>query len=516
MATSPRFYGENKKKTDRITDLLGNKQNKTVHIRKLYGNVDGKTKIIGYFPICIKPTIYLMVDDIYKTHARLTYYIGNSQAFTGDVTLDGTLTLYKASDPDTPIQTLKKTFTGPDAQNIFIDELIDLEGATEYIVKFEGTVTNNGETNPVANHTEFTTPVPPSGLDIEITGTTKDTISGTATLEDWGIPKDDPTGYYRVEVYPSPATDPHDFYYHVLGTPKDLVLDKANEFTVTNDDEYEDTDAENFEITSNTTYVVRAYANNGRADNFVETTATTAPEASFSVYQSQEIVPSDGTVKAVVKITQPTFGGDASDLTPEYRYSTDGGDTWSDWAPLTPELKDQNITLPGLPLDTDVIIETRTKGASYSDVRSMQFHTSAAPNIIESLTWTYDELRRNTITWHLKIKDGWTLPKTAVLNLKNHNVTLTFNSDKITATATESLPKVYKPNEELKWTVTLTAEAGFTQELSGDIVLARPILGLVIGPDGTKRYITDMVKAGGADHTDDFQYDARYDRFLVK
>ena len=251
----------------------------------------------------------------------------------------------------------------------------------------------------------------------------------------------------------------------------------------------------------------------GQASNYVS--VITSPETTETSLNSLTVVSSTGTVTANIEATLLGLGGGASSLTPKYRYSTDGGTTWSAWTSLGVDTIDQNFNITGLPFNTLITVESKTTGVRDSTVSTMTFRTSPEPVLIDSFDWSFDELRRQTITWKLRIRSGYTVAKNAVLTIKSHNVTLMNNSTALSSDTNESLPAIYKPNETLAWSLTVST-TGITQTITGEITMPRPILGLIIGPDGVKKYITDMVKAGGSVSSDDFLFDVRYDKFKVR
>ncbi len=251
----------------------------------------------------------------------------------------------------------------------------------------------------------------------------------------------------------------------------------------------------------------------GQASDYVS--VITSPETTETSLNSLTVVSSTGTVTANIEATLLGLGGGASSLTPKYRYSTDGGTTWSAWTSLGADTIDQNFNITGLPFNTLITVESKTTGVRDSTVSTMTFRTSPEPVLIDSFDWSFDELRRQTIVWKLRIRSGYTVAKNAVLTIKSHNVTLMNNSTALSSDTNESLPAIYKPNETLAWSLTVST-TGITQTITGEITMPRPILGLIIGPDGVKKYITDMVKAGGSVSSDDFLFDVRYDKFKVR
>ena len=251
----------------------------------------------------------------------------------------------------------------------------------------------------------------------------------------------------------------------------------------------------------------------GQASNYVS--VITSPETTETSLNSLTVVTSTGTVTANIEATLLGLGGGVSSLTPKYRYSTDGGTTWSSWTSLSADTIDQNFDITGLPFNTLITVESKTTGVRDSTVSTMTFRTGPEPVLIDSFDWSFDELRRQTITWKLRIKSGYTVAKNAVLTIKSHNVILMNNSTALSSDTNESLPAIYKPNETLAWSLTVST-TGITQTITGEITMPRPILGLIIGPDGVKKYITDMVKAGGSVSSDDFLFDVRYDKFKVR
>lgn len=203
-----------------------------------------------------------------------------------------------------------------------------------------------------------------------------------------------------------------------------------------------------------------------------------------------------------------------SSLTPQYRYTIDGGATYSAWEDLDTDEPDGTFTIEGLPFETTVTVQTRTLYflSYYAIGQDVTFTTDPNPHVIGQLTWTFDDLRRKTITWNITVNGSFT--KTVDLAIKSHTVNLITDDTATTGTATESLPDVYKPNETLSYTITVRSDQDVVIETkTGSITMPRPIIGMVIDGEGTKRYITDIVKYGGTDTTNELCYDYSYNRF---
>ena len=205
-----------------------------------------------------------------------------------------------------------------------------------------------------------------------------------------------------------------------------------------------------------------------------------------------------------------------SSLTPQYRYSVDGGTTYSAWIDLDTDEPDGDFDITGLPFETEITVQTRTLYFidQYIYGQTVTFTTDQNPHVITGFSWTFDELRRTQVTWNVTINGSFT--KTVTLTIKGHTVTLINNSTDTTGSATESLPSVYVPNETLQYTITvLSANNEVIETKTASMTMPRPIIGLTIDPEGTKRYITDIVKYGGSDNTGELKYDDTYTRFKV-
>lgn len=295
------------------------------------------------------------------------------------------------------------------------------------------------------------------------------------------------------------------------------------------DSSYPGNDVQDVTVISNSRYYLGAKADNGdaKAQTGDEESTGVAPNAWIEIYTlpepalitlvSQTLDGQTGSITATMEAFQAGVGRVGGALTIEYSYSLDDGTTWSSWTSLTADTVLQQFPLTGLPFDTKVSIRTRTTSShGTSGVFTMSFYTDEASALIEDFSWSFDELRRNTITWRIEVISALTDAKNATLTIKNHTINLMSSQTALVATVDESLPTYYTPNETLAYSVTLSVpNTQLTQTITGQITMPRPILGLAIDQNGVKRYITDAVKAGGQSATDDFNFDARYDKFKI-
>ena len=297
-----------------------------------------------------------------------------------------------------------------------------------------------------------------------------------------------------------------------------------------------------------------AFGRNGAWDSSdVTTRSATAPEAPNGRVVSQTIDSGTGTVTANLDYTQVGYWEPdpedpferVSNLTPEYRYSVDNGITWTTWATLPMNAASGSFSIAGLPAGRSVIVQMRTlqswsdnygdRGTGYSTVVSIAFDTEGYPEDTLSIAWSYDELRRNFITYSIS-DDFWHGARTfeltvkrdgAVLSQGSVNVPAGSNSGQLVFPLSESAiggwtpgglvqNGPYIPNESLDYEVKTIMNNEVVATLTGSFVTTRPIIGVVINDAGSKYYITDAVKAGGVASADDFKFDSRYDRFIIK
>lgn len=305
------------------------------------------------------------------------------------------------------------------------------------------------------------------------------------------------------------------------------TLDRTDyTFTITNNGPMVGSPA--FTINPNTKYYIGVYSGNlasgwasqsgdgrGQAYDYVE--VYTSPSKPELVYVDSIIDPASGSGNYIANLRAvlPTLGGGAFTLTPKYRYSTNGGISWSNWNSLSPNTLSQDFSIAGLAPNTTVILEAKTDGVRDSSISTITFKTGQEVNLVTSLTWSFDELRRKNIIWKLKTGAAYAIAKNATLTIKGHTVELMANDTATVVEKSESLPETYTPNETLEWTLTVSTNSK-TETLEGQITMPRPILGIMVNSDGTKKYITDIVQAGGDIlPADDFKLDAGYRKMKI-
>ena len=368
---------------------------------------------------------------------------------------------------------------------------------------------------------------------LEVTNRTATSLEVTATYSTWGSP--------------SSATNTTTFTVFDLEFETDYVTTTVTGNTTSITGTLTG-------LPSNQIYEISAFGRNGAWDSSdVTTRSATAPEAPNGRVVSQTIDSGTGTVTANLDYTQVGYWEPdpedpferVSNLTPEYRYSVDNGITWTTWATLPMNAASGSFSIAGLPAGRSVIVQMRTlqswsdnygdRGTGYSTVVSIAFDTEGYPEDTLSIAWSYDELRRNFITYSIS-DDFWHGARTfeltvkrdgAVLSQGSVNVPAGSNSGQLVFPLSESAiggwtpgglvqNGPYIPNESLDYEVKTIMNNEVVATLTGSFVTTRPIIGVVINDAGSKYYITDAVKAGGVASADDFKFDSRYDRFIIK
>ena len=279
-----------------------------------------------------------------------------------------------------------------------------------------------------------------------------------------------------------------------------------------------------FTITSNTKYYLGVYAyspatkfNAQSGDDWSNSAGyqevITLPETTEVKFTNNELV--NNKVTTTLTATILSLGGEALELTPQYRYSSDYGSHWSEWGNLTPNLQSQSFTIPDLPFGSTIFVESRTKNSKeqFSATSTYRYITSDRPPIIEEFTYSFDELRRNKIKFHLKLSSVYasnSIIKNATLRLDGKEIRLLTDSTAIEANAEDSLSN-YRPNAVLSYYVSVSTRDGVLQSLESTIQLPRPIIGVIVYPNGEKKLITDVVSSA-----DPGQFTDRLDRSFTK
>lgn len=205
-------------------------------------------------------------------------------------------------------------------------------------------------------------------------------------------------------------------------------------------------------------------------------------------------------------------------LTSYLRYSTDGGNTYTNWEVLGIDTPSGTYSVVNLPFGSNLRFQTyAARGQASSTPVEFDFSTPDKEGVTD-ISWGYDELRRKAITW--VITSEWGFAKDIYLDLTVNNTTRTLtvatNSTDTAFTVRELLVGNYKPNQTVSYTVRVLKNNTLFDMMSGEMTTARPILGIAISPNGTKSYITDVVSSRNTNSVPIINdADKRYDRFLV-
>lgn len=353
--------------------------------------------------------------------------------------------------------------------------------------------------------TNFVVYKPLSGAKIKDITTTKDTIRGTVEIADLGFPAEDftilemgvtkkNTGLYEntPRIIVSSRTN-------VPGKTIALTLGNFNSGKIGNPD---------FTITSNTKYYLGVFAYSPTTKFNVQTgddwsnsagyqEVITLPETTEVKFTNNEAV--NNKITTTLTATILSLGGEALELTPQYRYSSDYGSHWSEWGNLTPNLQTQSFTIPDLPFNSTIIVESRTKNSKgqFSATSNYRYITSDRPPLIEEFTYSFDELRRNKIKIHLKISSAYasnSIIKNAMIRIDDREIRLLTSSTATEVNAEDSLSN-YRPNAVLSYYLLVSTTDGASQSIESTIQMPRPIIGVVIYPNGEKKLITDVVSS---------------------
>lgn len=355
--------------------------------------------------------------------------------------------------------------------------------------------------------TNFVVYRPLFGVKAKDITTTKDTIKGTVEIEDLGSPAED---FTQLEMgVTKKNTGLYEANPRIAISARVNVPNKTATITIGNFGSAKLSNPD-FTIASNTKYYLGVYAysptikfNAQTGDDWSNSAgyqeAITLPETTEVKFTNNELV--NNRVTTTLTATILSLGGEALELTPQYRYTSDRGVHWSEWGNLTPNLQSQSFTIPDLPFGATVIVESRTKSSKdqFSETSSYRYVTSDRPPIIEEFTYSFDELRRNKIKFHLKTSSVYasnSITKNAILRISNREIRLMTNSTATEATVEDSLSN-YRPNTVLSYSLVAGSSDGANQALEGTIQMPRPIIGVVVYPNGEKKLITDAVSSLG-------------------
>jgi len=348
---------------------------------------------------------------------------------------------------------------------------------------------------------------PLSGVTVKNITTTKDKIIGTVEVADLGSPAENftllemgvtkkNTGLYGANPRIIVSTN-----VNLPNKTASITLGNFGSAKIGNPD---------FTIVSNTKYYLGVYALNptirfnaqtgdGWSNSAGYQEVITLPETTEIKFTNNELV--NNKVTTTLTATILSLGGEALELTPQYRYTSDNGVHWSEWGNLTPNLQSQSFTIPDLPFGATVIVESRTKNSKgqFSTTSTYRYVTSDRPPLIEEFTYSFDELRRNKIKLHLKISSIYapnSIIKNAYIRIGGREIRLLTNSTAIEANVEDSLSN-YRPNALLAYSLVANTSDGGKQTLEGTIQMPRPIVGVVVYPNGEKKLITDVVSSTG-------------------
>ena len=348
---------------------------------------------------------------------------------------------------------------------------------------------------------------PLSGVTVKNITTTKDKIIGTVEVADLGSPAENftllemgvtkkNTGLYGANPRIIVSTN-----VNLPNKTASITLGNFGSAKIGNPD---------FTIVSNTKYYLGVYALNptirfnaqtgdGWSNSAGYQEVITLPETTEIKLTNNELV--NNKVTTTLTATILSLGGEALELTPQYHYTSDNGVHWSEWGNLTPNLQSQSFTIPDLPFGATVIVESRTKNSKgqFSTTSTYRYVTSDRPPLIEEFTYSFDELRRNKIKLHLKISSIYapnSIIKNAYIRIGGREIHLLTSSTAIEANVENSLSN-YRPNALLAYSLVADTSDGGKQTLEGTIQMPRPIIGVVVYPNGEKKLITDVVSSTG-------------------
>ena len=355
--------------------------------------------------------------------------------------------------------------------------------------------------------TNFVVYKPLSGVKVKDVIVAKDTIKGTVEIADLGSPAED---FTTLEMgVTKKNTGLYGANPRIIVSTKVNVPNKATALTLSNFNSGKIGNPD-FTITSNTKYYLGVYAyspatkfNAQSGDDWSNSAGyqevITLPETTEVKFTNNELV--NNKVTTTLTATILSLGGEALELTPQYRYSSDYGSHWSEWGNLTPNLQSQSFTIPDLPFGSTIFVESRTKNSKeqFSTTSTYRYVTSDRPPLIEEFTYSFDELRRNKIKLHLKISSIYapnSIIKNAYIRIGGREIRLLTNSTAIEANVEDSLSN-YRPNALLAYSLVANTSDGGKQTLEGTIQMPRPIVGVVVYPNGEKKLITDVVSSLG-------------------
>ena len=373
--------------------------------------------------------------------------------------------------------------------------------------------------------TNFVVYRPLSGVKAKDITTTKDTIKGTVEIEDLGSPAED---FTLLEMgVTKKNTGLYGANSRIITSTRVNVPNKTATITIGNFGSAKLSNPD-FTIASNTKYYLGVYAysptikfnaqtGDGWSNSAGYQEVITLPETTEIKFTNNELV--NNKVTTTLTATILSLGGEALEVTPQYRYTSNLGTSWSEWGNLTPNLQSQSFTIPDLPFGATVIVESRTKNSKgqFSTISTYRYVTSDRPPLIEEFTYSFDELRRNKIKLHLKISSIYapnSIIKNAYIRIGGREIRLLTSSTAIEANVEDSLSN-YRPNALLAYSLVANTSDGGKQTLEGTIQMPRPIIGVVVYPNGEKKLITDVVSSLGPDSFPD-RLDASFTKLIKR
>ncbi len=229
----------------------------------------------------------------------------------------------------------------------------------------------------------------PTGLSVSIASKTYNSASFNVSVSSYGTPGSANGRYIEAAILNSSSYGNPYRYATASNTT-------SSKITVNNSSAQGSTA---FTITGNTTYHYGAYASNTqRSISTVAGTFTTlCPPLSALTFSSQSYK-TYNTVNAVINWTRQTDGG-ALARTLNYRYSTDGGSTYTSWTSAgTVTATSSSFTVSGIPTSKTVILEAKlTTTAGDSTTKSVTFTTKTTHTAPNFSNFEYADTNSSTI-----------------------------------------------------------------------------------------------------------------------
>ena len=238
---------------------------------------------------------------------------------------------------------------------------------------------------------------------------------------------------------------------------------------------------------------------------------------------------------------------DGSTLESQYRYSIDGGNTYTNWATFgtnsdvgTFTVGTTGVTLADLantlPFDTSILFEFRAVKTTADNVEltslsdTLTVITDSMPANAVTYSVSYDELRRSTISitvntlWVAttkKLEVTLTNTDTSVASTRVHPLvtnwgvqTQTFTYDLLDSIGSDDI--LPADNYQIDIELSNPAQNRTVLSLTDNFVTPRPILGLAIDGVGNKKYITDIATTEPNETLAPAKLDVSYKRFITK